>query len=343
MRIIESYETSIFPIMSKILIVTLICFFLSARAYSQEIKRTVEVDTNEILIGDHINLSIFVNSPAENSIFWPQFNDTITRDIEIIEKSLLDTAQDINGNSYSQRLVLTIFDSGFYYIPPIRFYYKRTGDTSLYYFDSDPIPITVNTIAVDTSQVIRDIKAPLRVPYTFRELLPWILGSIALVLIVFFILYYLRRRKQSKPLFQIKPKPKIPPHRQALEALDKLKDEKLWQSGKVKAYHTELTDIIRVYLEGRYKIVAIEMTTAEILDALKVVSLEKQSIEKLDQILVLADFVKFAKLEPLPLEHDLSFNNSVSFVKETMERPNLEMKNDHNENSGVATAENEKL
>ena len=197
------------------------------------------------------------------------------------------------------------------------------------------------------SKVIKDIKAPLGAPLTFKEMLPWILGGIVVALIIYFIFYYLRRRKQAKPLFQIKSKPKIPPHRKALEAFDKLKNEKLWQNGKVKTYHTELTDIIRVYLEERYNIMAVEMTTDEILEALKKHTIDKKSMEKLDQTLVLADFVKFAKLQPLPLEHDMSLNNSVEFVKDTMHRamenPNIEQNQDTDGDSENTSADNDNL
>ncbi len=320
MKILESYN-NIFQSIRKtgrMIFHSLFFIVLVAGANAQGIRSNVEVDTNEILIGDHINLSIFVSSPPENKLIWPIFNDTITGEIEIIEISKLDTVHNEQENIYAQRMLLTIFDSGYYYIPPIRFYYNRPGDTSLYYFESDPIPITVNTLEVDTSQVIKDIKAPLRVPITFKEVLPWILLGLAVVIVVFFIIYYIRRRKDAKPLFRIKPKPKIPPHKKAFEALEKLKEEKLWQSGKDKAYHTKLTDIVRVYLEERFNIMAVEMTTAEILDSLKTVSVEQRSMEKLDHILIMADFVKFAKLKPLPLEHDQSFNNSMDFVKETM-------------------------
>jgi len=313
----------------------LILFVVTANA--QGIRSNVEVDTNDILIGDHINLSIFVNSPLKSQIIWPLFEDTLTQDIEILQKSMLDTVGNGEENAYSQRLLLTIFDSGFYYIPPIRFYYNVPGDTNLYYFESDPIPITVNTMEVDTSKVIKDIKAPLEAPITFKEVLPWILGGIAVILIAWLIRYYLRRRKQAKPLFQIKVKPKIPPHKKALEALEKLKEEKLWQSGLEKAYHSKLTDIVRVYLEERFNIMAVEMTSAEIIDSLKTVNLEKQSEDKLNQILILADFVKFAKLKPLPLEHDQSFNSSLEFVKETMLKTTEKAEgNMANSNDGVS-------
>lgn len=306
----------------KIFILILAMFFPYSGIYlfSQHIRSTVELDTNEILIGDQINLNIFVSSPKENKIIWPEFSDTLTGDIEIIEKSKVDTSLEDNENIYSQRLRLTVFDSGFYYIPPVKFSYKKEGDTSLYYFESDPIPLTVNTLKVDTSQVIKDIKSPLEAPLTFREIMPWILFAIALIAIAYFVVYYINRRKQKKPVFRIRPKPKIPPHRKALEDLEKLKSQKLWQNGKVKEYHSRLTEILRIYIEERFRVMAVEMTTNEIINGLKRAGVEKSLIEKINQILVLADFVKFAKFQPLPLEHDASYNNAVDFVNATMQK-----------------------
>ncbi|MBE9481570.1 MAG: hypothetical protein IMY69_07740, partial [Bacteroidetes bacterium] len=121
---------------------------------------------------------------------------------------------------------------------------------------------------------------------------------------------------------RLKPKPKIPPHVIALDALEKLRINKLWQSGKIKEYHTEITDIIRVYIHERFGIDAMEMTTDEIL-----ASFNKKNDEvddglknKLKQTLMLADLVKFAKEKPLPLENDKSLNNSIDFVKETIRK-----------------------
>ena len=319
-----SYIKLTFSLMRKRLgnVLTLIIFFFSSvTLMSQDIKSFVELDTDDILIGDHIHLRIYVSAPKENKIIWPVFSDTLSKDIEILEKSDIDTIeQDNTIYTYTQRLKLIIFDSGYYYIPPIRFYYNSDSDTALYYFESDPIPLTVSTIHVDTSQDIKDIKDPLTAPLTFMEVLPWILIALAVAVFAYFIYYYLRRRKQEKPLLFIKPKPKIPPHRKALDDLEKLKAEKLWQNGKVKDYHTRLTDIIRIYIEERYSVMAVEMTTNEIIDGLQRTGVGKTAIEKLNHILVLADFVKFAKLQPLPLEHDMSFNNAVDFVKETMQR-----------------------
>jgi len=97
-----------------------------------------------------------------------------------------------------------------------------------------------------------------------------------------------------------------------------LRHKKLWQSGQIKDYHTELTDIIREYISGKFNVHAHEFTSDEILTAINGTATNDEAKNKLSQTLLMADLVKFAKYQPLPLEHDSSLNNAIDFVKETI-------------------------
>ncbi|MCD4665148.1 MAG: hypothetical protein K8R68_07735 [Bacteroidales bacterium] len=176
----------------------------------------------------------------------------------------------------------------------------------------------VHTVQVDTTLAIKDIKAPIEAPYTFREALPWIIIFFAVLIIGYFVYYCLKKRKMAEPVFKAPSKPKLPPHQIALDALDNLRLKKLWQSGRIKDYHTELTDIIREYIFGKFNVHAMELTSDEINEAISSTPTNAGVKEKLRQTLLLADFVKFAKFQPTPLEHDASLNNVVDFVKETI-------------------------
>ena len=114
---------------------------------------------------------------------------------------------------------------------------------------------------------------------------------------------------------------KIPPHEKALDELNKLKEDKLWQAGQSKLYFTRLTDILREYLDSRFAINAMEMTSTEILKSLRA-NKETKLVEKnMKQILEVADFVKFAKMSPLPEDNESAMRNAINFVELTIPHP----------------------
>jgi hypothetical protein len=132
------------------------------------------------------------------------------------------------------------------------------------------------------------------------------------------IWYVVKRLRNKKSLVPFrKAEPPLPPYEEAVKELDKIKQQKLWQQGRNKEYHTQLTDTLRRYLWRRYGFNAMEMTSYEILEMLREKTDDRTVYDTLRQILRLADFVKFAKLHPLPDENDLSMSNAYSFVNQT--------------------------
>ncbi len=290
-------------------------------SYSQDIKATAELDTNSMLIGDQINLNIKLKCPVSKKIIWTELYDTIINEIEIIKKSDIDTifSQDKKQINLFQTLVITSFDSGYYAIPAFKFIYDKKNDTTFKIAETNLLFLNVQTIPVDTTKAIKDIKPPLKAPVTFSEILPYILAGIVAAIIILLIIYYIRKRKKKQPLFQLHKKPKLPPHKIALDALEKLRLKKLWQKNKVKEYHSELTQIIRTYIKQRFNIDALEMTSNEILHSFEKTDIKNEELNiKLKQTLTLADLVKFAKGNPLPDENDKSINNAIDFVKKSI-------------------------
>ncbi len=304
----------------KLFLIILFLGFINL-SYSQDIKATAELDTNSILIGDQVNLNIKLKCPVSTKIIWTALYDTITNEIEIIKKSKIDTifSKDKKQINLSQTLIITSFDSGYYVIPAFQFIYDKINDTTFKIAKTNPLFLNVQTIPVDTTKAIKDIKPPLKAPVTFREVLPYILTGIAVAIIILLIIYYIKKRKKKQPLFQLHKKPKLLPHKIALDALEKLRIKKLWQKNKIKEYHSELTQIIRTYIKQRFNINALEMTSDEILHSFKKTDIKNEEIDnKLKQTLALADLVKFAKENPLPDENDKSMNNAIDFVKKTI-------------------------
>jgi len=131
---------------------------------------------------------------------------------------------------------------------------------------------------------------------------------------------FIRKLKRSKEgeVPEIEPDPA---HIIAFRELEKLREEKLWQNGEIKPYYTKLTEILRQYLENRFKVFSLELTTSETLEALVKTGFKKdESYNQLKRVLTGADLVKFAKHNPEPTENEMHFQNSWDFVLATKEK-----------------------
>ncbi len=288
--------------------------FIGLISWSQNVE--VALDTNEILIGDQIQMNLKFEGPAGDQVLWPVIQDTLTENLEVVSQGKIDTLLRGDIRSLQQALTLTSFDSGYHIVPALKFEYQKMGDTVINKLESRPMLLAVHTVEIDTTQVIRDIKPPVSAPIAFAEVLPWLIGFVGIALIVVLIIILVRRGKNK---VVEKPKrfvPEVQPHVWALEELEKVRLEKLWQSGQVKVYYTRITDVTRKYIELRYKIEALEMTSDEVLDSLKD-RVHPDCYSKLNESMFLSDMVKFAKAQPQPLEHDLCYNHLVDFVNET--------------------------
>ena len=212
-------------------------------------------------------------------------------------------------------MVITSFEPGNLIIPAIKF---SINDSNYY---SQPIPLLVQTVVIDTTQSIYDVYDIYEVKYPFTERAIdftkqyWHWFLIIALLIVIFILYkkYINRPQEE----YIAPKIIIPAHIKVLETLNKLKHEKGWENENRKKYYSQLTDAVRLYLEDRFKIQALEQTTTEIIRDLKFADINNDDKVFLKQILQQADFVKFAKYKPTDDDGLIALNKSFDFVEKT--------------------------
>ena len=288
--------------------------------FAQTFTASAKLDTTAMLIGDQIKLDISFSFPSKTLVRWPIIGDTILKAIQVINRTKIDTSlsPDKKTVTLHQKFLITTFDSGFYTIPPIRFFYQQPSETTARFAQTETLLLNVHTMAVDTTKVIKPIKGPLKVPLTIREILPWLLLAVLAILVISAVLFYLKKRKRAVPVFQIRSRVHLLSHEIALSELEKLRARKLWQEGRTKEYHSELTDVLRKYIENRFSIMAMEMTSMEILNAIgNQNNVHKDAIDKLNYILTLADLVKFAKMQPLPAENEMSMENAVGFVLDT--------------------------
>ena len=252
-------------------LILLFLFLLLRAATALAQTASASLSPGAMLIGDQATFSLKFTAPKGTQVLWPMIKDTILGNIQVIERSKIDTtlSADKKNIQLFQTLKFTCFDSGFYTIPPLRFYYRNLPDTTTRYAESEIQILTVHTIHVDTTQAIKPIKGPVKVPFSILEYLPWIIAGLLFIAVAVFLIFYYIKRKQGEPIFTLRPAVKYKPHELALMELSKLKVKKLWQAGKPKEYHTELTDILRKYLENQFKLLAMESTSAEIMDDLK--------------------------------------------------------------------------
>ncbi len=317
-----THRTNPFAMRFLIVLATL-CVVNGISLYAQSVKFRATLDTNTILIGGQTALRLQVEYPSGVTVMFPAVADTVDnlRKVEIVERSRVDSTAEHDGITQRQSLMITAFDSGSYQLPPIALFYRKASDTTLYRIESEPLALNVRTIKVDTAQGLKDIKAPLEVPITFAELLPYIAGGVAVVALIAAVAYYIRKRRlepDAEPEIIV---PSRPPFEVALEALEALKQERVWQQGgadSAKEYHTQLTDILRVYVERSFGVKAMEATSDEILQqyrtSLKPSYVPPGTSELLRFVLEQADLVKFARLQPTPDDHEKSWNVAREFV-----------------------------
>jgi len=307
--------------------------------FSEETKaQKVTPDSTKFPIGSQVNVTIELETVAGNVIEWPVLGDTITSSIEIISKNPPDTIRNENNNNLVIRQVISItsFDTGFIVLPPLTFRIKDK-DNLVSELKSEPVLLEVKNVAVDISKEIRDIKPVFTAPYTLRDFLPWLMLAAAVGLLATLAWFYIRNRKKNKPLIKLPSKPQKPPHVMALEMLEALRREQVWQKGQVKEYYTRLTDILREYFEKRYGVNAAEMTSDEILSAMKDFLTEASTHSDLKKLLTLSDLAKFAKGQPVGAENELSLTYARTIVLNTADTPSInEHKNGYTieDNSG---------
>jgi hypothetical protein len=270
-----------------------ILLFISTISFAQKPMVEATIDTTNIRIGEQFQLNISI-AETQNVII-PKIQ---LKGLEIIDSTRIDTIK----NSLIRRYILTGFDSGAFYIPQQQIFVKNQA------FLTDSLLVNVATIAIDTTKVKKfPIKSIKKEPYTFDDFKIYIYLILAILAIIGFWIYWfvVRKRKETEdaPTYRT-----LPPYEEAILRLTELDEKLLWQNNKVKEYYSELTEIVRGYIERELKVPALEKTTDEVLEMIKdfksadSIETSKETIDRLKDLLREADLVKFAKSKPLAIE-----------------------------------------
>ncbi len=310
-----------------------ICLLLiMARVVSAQVTVNAVLDTGKIRIGEQTKIDLYLNYDAKQKdlkVSWPIIEDTLKKEIEVVNVSKIDTTiPDKKSPEIIQQhlqLTITAFDSGYFAIAPFKFVVNNDTAHPLL---TEALLLEVHTVPTDTTVAkIKDIKPPFDEPFDWRWYLPyayWGIGILAAVLVTILIV---RRYYRNKPQPAAVPdEPVIAPHIPALQALEKIKAESVWKEGKIKEYYSGIADTVRLYIEGRFRINALELTSDEILQVFRSQVVDSESKDKLRQLLTLSDLAKFAKQVPIEAEHIITLNNAFDFVNGTKREEIMDIK-----------------
>lgn len=274
------------------------------------------IDSTAIFIGDQTDIRLQATMDAAEQVAMPVYGEMLMDGIEIVDRTVVDTAVLADGRrQLSQYLTVTSFSDSLFYIPPQPF--VSGGDTLW----SQPLSLNViQPFEMDTTLAITDVKDIRKAPIWWWGIFRWVLlalGVIALGVGIYYLVRYIRRLRKGEEE-TVNPELLRPAEEVALEKLDLIREAKIWQEGKTKQYHTELTDVIREYIGRRYEVSSTEKTSDETLKALKpLMDGQKELFERLRKMLTLADLVKFAKWNTTPDENESALLTAYDFVRET--------------------------
>jgi hypothetical protein len=295
---------------------TVLASLACTMAMAQPAPVEVRLDSATIRIGEQVDLRI--NVVLGPTVQWPTIPDTLAPHVEVVRDLGVDTL-DVDGTTRQvRRLRITSFDTGYHAIPP---FHLLVGGHEV---ETEAMLLHVEGVKLDSTLTLHGIHDILPTPFSLALWLEdnwaWFVGGAVLVALTVLIARRPRRSPSPAPIPPTGPA-EVPLHEQALQALQALERERLWQQGLHKEYHSHLTDILRSYIEQRFRVSAMEHPTDELLQDLRVSAMGPDQRTLLANILRLADLVKFAKALPGPHENEQVMASAIRFINETRPEP----------------------
>lgn len=290
---------------------------VSAACLAQSGEALSRLTRDTILIGDQVEWIIPLEMAPGEKYFLEDISNPPAPGVEIIKGLEMDTVRQSRSKiEIEGKVVLTSFDSGSYFLPNLIAMIEREGGAIDTLLVQGP-ELEVTTIPVDTATyVVKDLKGQIKYPLTFGEVFPWVLLALVVGATAYAAVRMVKMRRANRT-FLGKPIVQDPPHIVALRSLEKIRRQKLWQSGRQKQFYTEVTDALRVYIAGRYGIATLERPSKEMLADLKKQNIEENLFEGVSQLFNRADLVKFAKYEAGEAENEEVVPGAVRFVNAT--------------------------
>ncbi len=299
-----------------IFILLIMTFTMMLEAQPEDISISSRVDKSRITIGDLVRYKVTVTHNENVQVEMPGLGVNLggfeIRDYHVQEPYKKDGII-ISEADY----IISTFLTGEFEIPPLTISYTTMKDSVVQKLTTEKIQIIVESVKPSEAGDIRDIKPPVEIPRDWWQFYRWfILAALFVILsILGYILY--QRKKQGKRLLPLKQEPSQPPHEIAYEKLDHLRHSDLLEKGLFKDYYTEISEIIRNYIEGRYFVIAMEMTTFEVLEGLSGADLSEEEYQLFSVFFSQCDLVKFAKYIPSEKENEEIMDLAFEIVNKT--------------------------
>ncbi|MDE5942322.1 MAG: cell wall anchor protein [Muribaculaceae bacterium] len=286
------------------------------------------MDSSQMVMGQQMAIKLDIVDSQSKPAQLIVDKDAFPAEVEAVDWIYGDTTDLGNGLTEMKRaLVIQSFDSGVYVIPP--FMLVSGPDT----VRSNELTLKVYPVDVSGKNDINSLAPTADFHSKWYDWLPdwlteyWIWYLLGLIAIAAGVCAYLIATK--KVAVNILPqKKRLPPDRIAVDRLNALKEEQLWERGQEKEYYTQLIDILREYLQERFGINAMEMTSSQILKALRSNEETRLPHDYMRKVVEIADYVKFAKVRPMPDDNVRSWQNAMQFVEETRPAPEPETAED---------------
>ena len=263
----------------------------AARAVEPAVETTVSAAA--AAVGDPVTVVVTVRHAPGTEVRWPDPVDAAP--FELLDPPVAQSAAVAGGVESRLELQAAAFELGELSFPSLDVEVVDSGGEATT-LATEALPVTIESVGRDEGGDIRDIKGPLAIPFAVVTLLPWIAAALAVATVAAWL--YRRYRRRSRPEALVPALPPRPAHEVAREALDALEAAGLLERGEIKTWHIRLSDILRVYVEGRFGVDAMEMTTGEVIDGLLRTDADRGAVADVRRVLDRCDLVKFAKLRP---------------------------------------------
>ena len=309
----------------RLILLVATCFILCGT--KAQVTVEAKLDSAGIYIGKRMGITLEVSANAKSVVELPPYDSLqmIVPGVEFLSETPVDTefVNDRKRMVLRKKYYVTSFDTALYNIPPMEvkvdgkvFKSKNLGMKVI-------IPFEVDTVHVDS---IFGLKGEMEPPFVWEDwsLVLWL--SILSVVITVMLIYVAVRLKDNKPIIKrIRTKKRLAPHKVAMQKIEEIKEDKLWQSEDSKEYYTQLTDTIRQYIKERYGFNALEMTSFEIITKLQEVN-DEEAINELRELFQTADLVKFAKYSTMINENDRNLVTAIAYINQTKQEETEEQK-----------------